>query len=337
LNVFPDVDPWSDEPDPAKNRPHQHFQALHAAFLKVSLGRALAGGVANTRRINIIVGTAASGKGTLISAVRGAVDGFAEEFSANNLRINNKGGEESRELTWLVPLVNKRVLFASEAKMGGAYDGNLIKGVWSGGDANNMRALYGHAFNAVMQGTPFMMMNAVPNIEPFDTGMRNRVRTQEFDCTFMDAPDPELNQRQKDDTLKPKFKHDADYQDAVLHLILDAYAAFVAGGRVMVEPPGMEEATQENVADGVDFKTRFLRYFDILNEVDSTMYVKGAEIIDVMAKAYPKMHRMKAGDVKRNMRTDFGIKETGNCGPRDRRCRGYLKVSRNLEELPLKM
>jgi Primase C terminal 2 (PriCT-2) len=326
LNVFPDEDP-----DEVRN--HQGYQELHSTYLKIALGRAMAGGTKNTKRVNIVVGLSNSGKGTLTTAMKGAFNDFVTEFSANNFRVSSSSGEdEAKQLSWVVPIVNKRSLFANEAKTGKAYDGNVIKGLFSGGDEATIRALYGHLFNAVVQGTPFLMMNSVPDFEPFDAGLKNRIRTIEFDCAFVDKPDLELRQRKADKTIKDKLKHNADYKNAVMHLVLDAYRTFHETG-IHADPPGLTEATQNNVAEGIDFKSRLLKYFDEIapEGQDKNNYVTNKFIIKEMAKAYPNSRKLKPGDLTRCL-LEIGVKDYTSCiNASGNFTRGYIGIQRNGE------
>jgi hypothetical protein len=158
-------------------------------------------------------------------------------------------------------------------------------------------------------------------------GVRNRLRTMEFDCAFVAEPNREFNQRAVDTTIKTRFKTDTDYQDAFMHLVLDAYREFCRTG-LHVDPPGLAEATEDNVADGVDFKSRLLKYFD-LNQ-DPKEFATAEEISNVLHKDDKKAKKMNKGDVKRAMMEIF-IKQSTNCGRTKDQAgqRGYPGVRRN--------
>jgi hypothetical protein len=256
-------------------------------------------------------------------------------ISANNYKMNTKRTDgEDIQLSWMLPHVNRRVLVASEVKKGVILDGNILKPLHSGGDPQQMRPQHGLVRNCVVQGTPIFFVNSMPDIEPFDEGMRNRLRTIELDCTFVENPDPKKGERKANPLIKERFKHDAMHQDAAMHLLLDAYHAFKKGEIGHTEPPGMAAATQDNVAEGVDFRSRLVKYFDLMPEL-TKRFVSGKEIIDLLDKAYhgPGMTKMKPGDLKRCM-MEIGIKESKNCGP-NRTLNGYPGVVRNTEPEPM--
>jgi phage/plasmid-associated DNA primase len=224
-----------------------------------------------------VVGASNSGKGTLVVAMRAGVGEFAHSFSANVFRGNDRSGtDEARQLSWVEPLYNKRLLFSNELKLGSALDGNIIKSFVSGGDELTIRKCHGHEQNVVVQATPFLMLNSVANIEPCDGGIRSRVHTIEFDCPFVEDPDAEMGQRLADPTVKDRFASDVDYQDAALHLVVDAYREFATTGS-HPKPPGADEATRDNVTDGDDFGSRFVRFFDLTPD-DKRNYATGKEI-----------------------------------------------------------
>jgi hypothetical protein len=82
------------------------------------------------------------------------------------------------------------------------------------------------------------------------------------------------------------------------------------------------------VADGIDFKSRLLKYFDL--DQDPEEFVTGEQISAVLAKDNRKVKKLNKGDVKRAM-MEICIKQSNNCGrTKDTSgMRGYPTVRRN--------
>jgi hypothetical protein len=74
----------------------------------------------------------------------------------------------------------------------------------------------------------------------------NRVRCMEFNCVFKDAMEVDEAkefERAADKDIKDKFKLDADYQDALVYLTIDAYKEFKHKGHAI--PEIVKNATKE--------------------------------------------------------------------------------------------
>lgn len=195
-------------------------------YLKKGITMALWGDYIR-KKFYLGLGDANCSKGVSVGAFRQAFCEYVGEFGANELLCNDKNTQdESRRLAWLKDLVGTRIAFSSELRMDKrSADGNLIKGVSSGGDSHKVRNMYESSSEIINRTTLFLLANDFTSITPSpaeDTGLQERLRFIRYTTQFVDNPAENSNQRKKDPAIKEKFRTD-DYKNALVHLIFDTY------------------------------------------------------------------------------------------------------------------
>ncbi len=97
-------------------------------------------------------------------------------------------------------------------------------------------------------------------------------------------------ERVADKTIKPTFIHNVDYQDALVHIIIDSYKEFIAKGHQV--PQVVKAATKEWTGDVGSVEGFLSMRYDITrNEND---YVSAREIIEYLTKE----KKVKMSDTK---------------------------------------
>ena len=254
-----------------------------ANHLKIGLARALYGDY-RAKLIYFCIGTANAGKGVICDAISGAFEGFVDVFNGNELLYNENTSDEAKKLSFVYDLKDKRVAFSNEIKMTKCIDGNLIKKIASGGDGYKARVIYGNPEKIINRSTEFLMVNDIPTIAPNDEAVKNRVRCIEYKKTFVNkesyigGDDPSI--AFADPRLKDKFVNHPDYQDAMVHLMFDAYKEYLRDGHNV--PSGVSEACKSWVGDSGSIKSHLEKEYEITNNSDD--YVAARELIDYLVK-----------------------------------------------------
>ena len=146
------------------------------------LMRAVVGDV-HEKALAILVGPTNCGKGSLMDLC-GALLGkeAVVQFSGNNLLLKRTDGEDAYALKWTAPFLGARMAVSSKINVSSAtgsskIDGALLCRLSSGGsDEIVYRPPYGQEVKAVNKAALFIMCNAVPTIEPFESQQRERLR-----------------------------------------------------------------------------------------------------------------------------------------------------------------
>lgn len=180
------------------------------------------------------VGEGNSGKGMLVTALKGAFGKYIGEFDGNQLLIKDGSNDCAKELGWLVFLEGKRIAFSNECKMDTkGIDGNTIKKIASGGDSHEVRLLYENQREIVCKSLLFFLCNDIPKISPWDSGVDERVKITSYTRQFLSYDECVKNDEGsidestgislKDENIKNEFKNNTEIQDALFHLIVDTF------------------------------------------------------------------------------------------------------------------
>lgn len=290
-------------------------------FLRIGIVRALYGDY-RAKKFYFCVGTSNAGKGVLTDALKVAFGGFVGTFNAKALAYNDKNGSDAaKQLSWVFGIKDKRIAISNEVSMSSAFDGNMIKSLASGGDEFDARKNHIDEVKVINRSTMFCLVNDIPPINPYDKGVENRVNCIEYKCVFNE--DGEINhdfERLADKEIKDKFNKDIDYQDALVHLMIDTYKEFKEYGHN--KPDIIKDASKEWTGDAGSVEGLLKMKYEITrNEND---YVSAREIIDYLTKEKKlKMSDTKIGrelgllklvnDYKKvngkSLRVWFGVKE----------------------------
>lgn len=249
-------------------------------YLRIGISRALYGDY-KAKLFYFCVGRSNAGKGVLTDALIAAFHGFIGTFNANSLSYNDKnGGDSAKQLSWVIDNKDKRITISNEVSMHRPFDGNMIKMLASGGDRCDARKNYQDEIKIVNRSTMFCFVNDIPNISPNDDAVSNRVRCIEYKCVFVDGEITRDYERMADKTIKTKFASDSSYQDALVHVMLDAYKEYKQGGHAV--PDGVKEATREWSGNAGSVEAMLLKRYEITRDPDD--FVSSREILDFLQK-----------------------------------------------------
>lgn len=249
-------------------------------YLRIGLARAMFGDF-NSKLFYFCVGRSNAGKGVLTDALKAAFGGFVGTFNAGALAHNDKNGADcAKQLSWVFGVKDKRMVISNEVSMNRAFDGNLVKMLASGGDEFDARKNHKDEVKVINRSTLFCFVNDIPTINPYDDGVGNRVRCIEYKCVFTDDEITKDFERVADKDIKDKFKHNVDYQNALIHIIEDSYKEFKAEGHKV--PECIREATKEWSGDSGSVEGLLSKRYDITR--DANDFVPARELIDFLTK-----------------------------------------------------
>jgi hypothetical protein len=289
LQVLNDMFPDSDF-RPTHERVGEYVKEEYVRYFFISLARALAGGVANGRRFYFVPGTGGAGKSLLISILCSALGGYVGTFTIDSLRLNSRSSADpAAKKAFLVNLAHRRLALSSETTDDSSckLDAGLIKTI-SGNDRVEARTVFKDATSMKLECTVFGFVNDIPAMSQFDASSADRIRTIEFRTKFVDVlsdPSCEL-ERLRDKTLDSKFESSVDLQNAVFHVLRDAYRHFKIHGHV--EPSMVRGSTNAWIGQESSFLARFNQIY--MESKDSDEYVTTEEIQDAFEKKFQSKH-----------------------------------------------
>jgi hypothetical protein len=208
------------------------FKEQQKYFL-MCLARALAGHYAD-KRWYVAQGARDCGKGMISTLLEKAFQSFIGLFKSDNFLCSRirVSGDEAKKLSWLVCLEFCRIALANEITTGKniKMNGDLIKGLASGGDTQQARQNHKDEMSFKLQCTMFMLCNELPDVDPKDT-LQN-LENFMFKSKFVNQQDIDEIKKINDDNLQFfKLKDDDikvlcenDYViDAFTSIIFDHY------------------------------------------------------------------------------------------------------------------
>jgi hypothetical protein len=289
--------------------------------LRIGVARALYGDY-RAKRFYFCVGKSNAGKGVLTDALKASFQGFIGTFNAGSLAYNDKNGADAaKQLSWVLGIKDKRMVISNEISMNKPIDGNLIKMLASGGDEFDARKNHKDEEKVINRSTMFGFVNDIPTIMPYDDAVANRVLCIDYKCVFTENEVSKDFERKADITIKDTFKYNSDYEDALVHIIIDSYKEFKDHGHVV--PDCIREATKEWSGDAGSVEGLLLKKYEITRDMND--YVPAREIItylvkDEKLKMSPKKIGMEMKGLKlvndgkkingKNVQVWFGVKES---------------------------
>jgi phage/plasmid-associated DNA primase len=196
-------------------------------FLKI-VGRAIAGEIYD-KKLFMVIGDSNSGKGVITDLIKSAFGNFADCFNANALCSKKFSSTDySKELSWIVQLISKRIIFSNEMNMEHTLNGNLIKTISAGGDGITARQNYKDEQIFQPQFTPFMFAQDCPKIEPYDDAVRNRIRYLRTQYSYLSGSKYEKlkemsHVRQADPKIKNIFIKKPEIIQTFMYMVINAY------------------------------------------------------------------------------------------------------------------
>jgi putative DNA primase/helicase len=145
-------------------------------FLQRAAGYTLTG-LTDEEIVLILLGPEASGKTTLLEALRATLGSYAIATPFGTFLKKRRTDGPSEELA---RLSGARLVIASEAPRGQAFDEALLKLV-TGGDTISARRLYGHLADYRPQFTIWLAANDPPRVNAADGGVWRRLQSVPFE------------------------------------------------------------------------------------------------------------------------------------------------------------
>lgn len=174
-----------------------------ALYMQKVLGAALLG-MPSQQEFYILHGAGRNGKSTLFETV---MEVLGEELASpikTSLIMEDRRFSGSADPE-LLSLQGKRIVWACESGNRKKLDTEQVK-LFTGGDTLSGRYNYS---NEIITFPPthtlFLLTNHMPHIQEADTAIWDRLRAIPFNVRFVDNPDPNAGERQKDPYLKEKL------------------------------------------------------------------------------------------------------------------------------------
>jgi hypothetical protein len=232
------------------------------------------------KRFLIGLGIGNSGKSWFITMMNKVCDGYAASFSGNCLKASESTADESLKLSWVAPIMYKRLIFSSEITLNRKpLDGNLCKSL-SGGDRIQSREIYQTSRDMLPHFCMSILANALPEFHPVDQPLLNRVTAVPFNKLYSDKP--ALGELKRDPTLLAKLETD-EYRCAVMTVLMNAYHM------PPVDPPA------SMLDDAVEF-TKFESLEDILTGLYGFTASSIGKPVNVLTDIMPKLARINRYD-----------------------------------------
>jgi hypothetical protein len=249
-------------------------------YLRIGLSKALYGDYFD-KKFYFAVGCSNAGKGVLTDALKATFQGFVGTFNAGALSFNeNSGADAAKKLSWVFGIKDKRLAISNEVSMNKPFDGNMVKMLASGGDEFDARTNHKDETKVINRSTMFCFVNDIPTINPYDDGVGNRVRCIEYKCVFTNEEITKDFERVADPDIKATFKSNVDYQDALVHVMIDAYQDFLQKGHVI--PNSIKEATKEWSGDAGSVEGLLKKKYEITR--DANDYIPTRDLLNFLQK-----------------------------------------------------
>jgi hypothetical protein len=181
-----------------------------------------------SKKFLAMVGRKDTSKGVLTTAFQSWFGGIIGIFGANSL-LFRQNTDPLKDLAFLMPVADCRLIFSSEVKPGQTLSTELVKGISSGGDTLIGRRLYQNEEHFVNRAKVVMMCNDFPKVSPPDPDIGGRLVPIHYDFSFQDVVTDSFHEKQSDPTLKPKFTTGDGVQQygmAMFHIFIETYKAW---------------------------------------------------------------------------------------------------------------
>jgi hypothetical protein len=245
-------------------------------FSKIAIARGLFGDY-RARLSYFYLGNTGTGKGVVVEGVTKACGTYVGTFAIKAMQLQpNSSTDAAKQLSFTSPIKYKRLSFSNEPPRGIKLDGNLFKLVVSGGDGMVIRQNYEDEHTIRNRCTLFVMGNDMPDISPTDDAVIDRIGgVVSYNIKFVEKTTGfKLDEEKKRNSLVKDLFNKSKYQDALLHILFDAYQYFLKNGHH--KPDNVIEATKEWVVDDNSIEAMLSEKFIITkNEED---YIQFHEI-----------------------------------------------------------
>lgn len=241
-----------------------------------ALSIALAGDT-EIKKMYICPGKPNAGKSKLLMMLKIAFGGYVGIFDNGSLLVDSKmdSTDSAQKMRWALLSRFNRILFSSEAK----YDekkklcGIKIKKHASGGDPIVGRFHQDNELSFTPHYTLFCLLNDVPEIEPLDVAVENRLEYIEFPYIFVDKDEINGNKNYKEGNRELNKKISTqDFIDGFIHIILDGYKDYLKNGLPKFNKEVKEAWIKENKQQKMIID-KIKQSFDITNDENDKVLV----------------------------------------------------------------
>lgn len=202
--------------------------------------------------------------------------------SANNLLGDNSSVDEAKKYLWLAQpaIYGTRLLWTNEIKTitpkGETFiDGNLLKGIASGGDTIYVRQNFENPYPCRHEFTMFLNCNDLPPVKP---AIGNFLLHITFPNVYVLNADPQSSNEKEENVSIKQTITTSSFANGMLWLILDEFLAFTNSGQNFKPIPEVIKNTEDaNEAEDQD-PVEILKNFDELEFLhDNPTYEECAE------------------------------------------------------------
>jgi hypothetical protein len=236
-------------------------------FARVLVHNLMRATIGDFKRKKMVVGIGFtnSGKGMTTQLVQTAFGRLVGTFNGNSLLTRRDGGESARELAWIQDLAYTRFSFSSEIrvdldeKKSPTIDGNLLKGIVSGGDVIKTRKPYGQEVAVINKSTTFIFANDMPLIAP-PSEVMERIQVTHWGYSYVN--EPTLPYERKCDMEMGELYAQESYGDAFFHVMCDEYEGWRESGFVEPVLPECSKAGRSEMVNAVKV-TDLMEHYEI--------------------------------------------------------------------------
>jgi len=180
------------------------------------------------RRFAICLGDTAAGKGIIEAFIRKTFGGYVQTVDTK-IYQKSTGNNASGPTPELRVMQCCRIALSQEGEMNKKFDGNKLK-IQTGGDTMSVRGLYEDIREVRMQAVHIHLANDVPEIDPADDAVEDRVRYLGFPNQFRVRSHPKFDpavHKVRDNTLKAQISDPSKQLiDAFFWLCMDGYTQY---------------------------------------------------------------------------------------------------------------
>ncbi|RYE57399.1 MAG: hypothetical protein EOP48_05875 [Sphingobacteriales bacterium] len=257
-----------------------------ADYFACGITEALSG--AAVKKCYFGIGNADNGKTILVKMIRSVFGDYVAQFNGENLAQKpNENADTAALYRWVLLLRYKRIIISNEINSKFPLDGNRVKKVVAGGDSLVARTHCQEEIEFLPHFQPFLLVNDLPKIEPYDAAIDTRARYIPFRTTFVDEnPDPSIrrllkNLDAKKEILTPKFRK------CMLHVFFDAYKNKAIN---FIDPPSVAECKRNWSPESTDPIVQLGDLCDVTDNADDFISTKDLDhflkMLDVSANKF---------------------------------------------------
>lgn len=185
------------------------------------------------KRLYFFPGNSNAGKSLFTNILTHVFGTYVSTFNTESLCMKDREGDEAQDLRWSYLKRDCRLLCGNELKMNKILDGNKIK-KQTGNDNLEGRLHCGNETRFKPAYTIFILLNDIPQIQPYDDAVKNRMTYYNFPYIFTEEEEkiresPNIYKRMNRN-LEIDLKNDKKFITGMYFLIFNAYKKYLEDG-----------------------------------------------------------------------------------------------------------